>query len=102
MDRKSALNQHYRQKAIFTFRMRTLMICMLLLCVVLIGRLIYLQLVNHKFYSTLSRQNLLNIIKLKPARGLIYDRNGVLIAKNIPSYSLMLIPEKVKNFDEIH
>ena len=100
MKSKSALNRHYREAAIFKFRMLFLLFIMLLLASVLIGRLVYLQVVKHKFYSTLSQQNLLSILKLEPSRGLIYDRNGVLIAKNLPSYSLMLIPEKVSNFDE--
>ena len=61
----------------------------------LIIRLIYLQLFEHHFYATLSDRNVISIIPVKPERGLIYDRNGVLLAKNTPVYSLMVIPGRV-------
>ncbi|MCX7126203.1 MAG: penicillin-binding protein 2, partial [Gammaproteobacteria bacterium] len=63
----------------------------------LLLRLIYLQLFEHGFYATLSNRNVISVIPVKPNRGLIYDRNGVLLAKNIPVYSLMLIPARVKD-----
>lgn len=67
----------------------------------LIIRLMYLQLFQHKFYSTLSRQNLLNVIPIEPNRGLIFDRNGVLLAKDIPTYTLAIIPTKVTNLPQL-
>ncbi|MCX7121260.1 MAG: penicillin-binding protein 2 [Gammaproteobacteria bacterium] len=60
-------------------------------------RLIFLQLFEHHFYATLSDRNVISIIPVKPDRGLIYDRNGVLLAKNIPVYSLMVTPARVKD-----
>lgn len=66
----------------------------LLLCSVCL-RLFYLQVHRHQFYATLSKNNLLSMIKIKASRGLIFDRNGVVLAKNIPSYTLMIRPEKV-------
>ncbi|WP_264435512.1 hypothetical protein [Coxiella endosymbiont of Dermacentor marginatus] len=57
----------------------------------LIGKLIYLQIKNRRFYSALSQQNLLNVIPIQPNRGLIFDRNGVLLAKDIPTYTLAII-----------
>lgn len=46
-------------------------------------------------YSTLATQNWLDLIPTEPTRGLIYDRNGVLLAENIPVFSLDLIPKQV-------
>lgn len=63
-------------------------------------RLIYLQVYKHHFYETLSNRNVISIIPVKPDRGLIYDRNGVLLAKNIPVYSLMVIPARVPHLKE--
>src|SRR3990167_2742926 len=60
-------------------------------------RLIYLQLFEHRFYETLSIQNVISVVPVKPDRGLIYDRNGVLLAENKPVYSLMLIPARVRD-----
>jgi len=66
----------------------------------LVARLIYLQVVQHKLYSTLSKQNILNIIPIEPPRGLIYDRNGVLLAKDVPVYSLDIIPARVNHLSQ--
>ena len=67
----------------------------------LIGHLIYLQIKSHHFYFTLSQDNLLNIIPIQPNRGLIFDRNGVLLAKDIPAYTLVIIPHDTKHLNQI-
>ena len=53
-----------------------------------------------KDFSTESRKNLIGLIPLTPNRGLIYDRNGTILAKNIPSFTLALVPYKVKNISK--
>lgn len=97
MGKHSVLKTHIREASLFKRRALIsasfVVVCMLALVI----RLGFLQLSQHQFYSTLSQQNLLSIVPLRPARGLIYDRNGVLLATNIPSYSLAIIPEKTKN-----
>lgn len=60
--------------------------------VLLVVRLIYLQIVGHEHYATLSRDNQIKISALPPTRGVIYDRNGEVLADNIPTYSLELTP----------
>jgi penicillin-binding protein 2 len=62
---------------------------------VLAVRLVYLQVFQHYYYLTLSKQNLLSVAPIDPSRGLIFDRNGVLLAENIPVFSLDVIPAKV-------
>ena len=71
----------------------------LLLCV-LGGRMAYLQVALHKKYQDLSENNRIQLKPVAPNRGLIFDRNGVLLAENIPNYSLTLVKERVKNVDE--
>ncbi len=91
------INRHVLENALFKSRS---IVCLIILCIfslILIGRLVYLQLMHNKFYSTLSRHNLLSVIPIQPNRGLIYDRHGVLLAKNIPTYTLSLIPESIPN-----
>jgi penicillin-binding protein 2 len=61
----------------------------------LVVRLIYLQVVGHEHYSMLSRDNRVKISPLPPTRGMIFDRNGEVLADNYPTYSLELIPEQV-------
>lgn len=68
------------------------------LCIVV--RLVYLQIIEHRFYATLSKRNVISIVPVQPNRGLIYDRNGVLLAKNVPVYSLMIVPGRVKDLKE--
>ena len=70
-----------------------------LLCV-LAGRMAYLQVVLHEKYQDLSENNRIQLRPVAPNRGLIYDRNGVLLAENIPSYSLTLVKERVNDVDE--
>src|SRR3990167_10779435 len=72
----------------------------LILFGILLVRLVYLQLIEYGFYATLSKRNVISIIPVRPDRGIIYDRNGVVLAKNIPVYSLMVIPGRVKNMKD--
>lgn len=76
-------------------RVVALAVLMAILLCVLAGRLVALQVIEHNYYLTLSKQNLLSVAPIDPSRGLIYDRNGVLIAENMPVFSLNIIPAKV-------
>lgn len=79
----------------------TVVVFIIFLCILgLIGRLVHLQFLNQTLYQTLSNQNELGLIPTEPRRGLIYDRNGVLVADNQPVYSLEVIPAKAGNLDE--
>ena len=83
--------------------LRRSLICaagILFLFFVLLIRLVYLQVFKHGFYDTLSDRNVINIVPIPANRGLIYDRNGVLLAKNIPVYSLMVVPGRVRNLKD--
>lgn len=66
----------------------------------LIARLIYLQVISQEHYITLSENNRVSIRPIPPTRGLIYDRNGILLAQNLPSFSLELVPEHIKDLDQ--
>jgi penicillin-binding protein 2 len=72
----------------------------LLLVVALLGlRLWHLQIREGPYYRDLSENNRTRSVILEPARGLIYDRNGVLLANNVPSFSLYVSLEDVKDRD---
>jgi penicillin-binding protein 2 len=62
---------------------------------VILMRLMYLQVYHADHYRTLSEDNRVRVEPLPPIRGLIYDRSGALLADNIPSYSLEIIPGQV-------
>ncbi len=68
-----------------------------MLCLVLFGRLLYLQVIEHDHYRTLSEDNRVKLQPIAPNRGLIYDRNGILLAENLPSYRLEITPEQIDN-----
>lgn len=90
---------HHRE--IFCFRQRTSIVIatLLLFSLIIIGRLVSLQLIHHKKYTALSNNNLLTLIPIAPNRGLIYDRNHILLARNIPAFSLAIIPAKTSNLE---
>jgi len=71
----------------------------LVLVALLIVRLVYLQVNKHEYYSTKSDNYRIHIQSVPPTRGLIYDRNGVLLAENRPSYTLTLVKENAGDID---
>ena len=66
---------------------------------ILTGRLLYLQVISNEHFTTLSLNNRVSILPIAPTRGLIYDRNGVVLAGNLTIYSLEIIPERVEDMD---
>ncbi|MGH8280990.1 MAG: penicillin-binding protein 2, partial [Gammaproteobacteria bacterium] len=81
----------------FTVRIVIVGIVGLVLLLAVVARLFYLQIVSHEHYVTLAEGNRLRSEPVTPPRGLIYDRNGVLLAENRPSYELDIIPEQVSD-----
>ena len=61
----------------------------------LVWRLVHLQVVSYSHFSELSQGNRIRIEPMPPTRGLIYDRNGHVLAENVPTYRLEMIPEQV-------
>ena len=59
-----------------------------------------LQILEHESYQVLSDRNRIHIRPITPTRGLIYDRNGVLLAQNLPSFSLDIVPEQIEDMDD--
>ncbi|TMG82232.1 MAG: penicillin-binding protein 2, partial [Betaproteobacteria bacterium] len=66
----------------------------------LIGRFVYLQLFQHQHYQTLAESNRIAIVPIVPNRGVITDRNGVVLAQSYSAYTLEVTPSRVKNLDE--
>ncbi len=61
----------------------------------LIGRYVTLQVTRYDEFAARSENNRVKPIPIPPARGLIYDRNGVLLANNVPAFRLEVVPEQV-------
>lgn len=60
----------------------------------LVGRMYFLQVVQYDYHSTISENNRVHVLPITPTRGLIYDRNGVVLADNRPSYNLTITRER--------
>lgn len=82
----------YQEKRLIQRRVLAAALLSVVLIFGLILRLAYLQLFKNSFYTTLSQQNHRESMVLLPTRGLIYDRNGVLLARNLPIFSLDILP----------
>jgi len=82
-------------------RLTILKIGLLLVVGLVTLRLWHLQIREGPYYRDLSQTNLTRSIVLEPARGLIYDRNGVLLANNVPSFSLYVTLEDVKDREDL-
>ncbi|HEY1589615.1 MAG TPA: penicillin-binding transpeptidase domain-containing protein, partial [Rhodanobacter sp.] len=81
----------FRRRAVVGFVLLLLGLC-LLVC-----RYVQLQVTRHDEFAIRSTNNSVKPRVLPPARGLIYDRNGVLLADNVPAFRLEVIPDKVKD-----
>ncbi len=83
------------------YAVRTLVaIALVLLCLaIVLGRYYSLQVTEYETYRTQSELNRVQLQALPPRRGLIYDRNGVLLADNQPSYTLSVVRESVADLD---
>jgi len=96
---KSIKNDHFEMQ-LHHFRLSLLVALLIMLSFVLILRLAWLQFSQYKHYATLSLKNQMSIIPIAPPRGIILDKNGVVLADNIPVYVLEVVPEHVKNLSK--
>lgn len=100
MSEPYVLKDHTNESQIFFTRAVVGYGLVFVLTLLLVGRLFYLQVVQHKMYETLSDKNRIQVQPVPPTRGLIYDRNGRLLADNIPSFSLTITVERVHDLDK--
>lgn len=64
-----------------------------------VARVVWLQVTAHEHFTELAEKNRTRSEPIPPSRGLIYDRNGVVLADNIPSFQVELVPEQVKDME---
>ncbi|MBT4357780.1 MAG: penicillin-binding protein 2 [Proteobacteria bacterium] len=80
-------------------RLKLAGIIALILAAILLARLYSLQVSQYARYQTLSLDNHIRLQALSPVRGLILDRNGVVLAQNTAVYALKVTPERVPDMD---
>ncbi len=100
MQRNYTIKNAAEEHRIFFKRVVVAFILILVLSSGLVLRLAYLQIVGHTHYATLAKENSIKIAPLVPTRGIIYDRHGRILADNVASYTLELIPEQVPKLDD--
>lgn len=97
---KELVKNHLAEKALFRHRLWVACSILGLLLFALVARLFFLQIIEHSRYTTLSNENQFTLLPIAPPRGLIYDRNGVLLAENQPIFNLTLTPNKIKKLSD--
>ncbi len=99
MDRRD-FKDLYHETRIFNRRALICWVALIILTCLLALRLFYLQVVQHDRYATLSDQNRVLLQPIAPNRGLVYDRNGILLAGNRATHSLNVTMERVGDLEE--
>ncbi|MEO9585804.1 MAG: penicillin-binding protein 2, partial [Marinobacter sp.] len=88
------------ERRLFQRRAFVMLLLVFVLLGVLIARMYQLQVVEHDIYTTLSDKNRVQVQSVAPPRGLVYDRNDVLLAENRPVFSVTLVPERVGDMEQ--
>lgn len=87
------------ERRLFQRRAIVMLLFVLLLMAGLVARMYQLQVVEHDIYTTLSDKNRVQVQSVPPPRGLVYDRNHVLLAENRPVFSVTVVPERVGSME---
>jgi penicillin-binding protein 2 len=95
------IKDYLRETRLFNARISVIAVIVGVLVLLLFLRLAYLQLVNYRHYATLSQANRINPVPIPPVRGLLLDRNGVILAQNYPLMTLEIIPDQVKDMQAL-
>lgn len=101
MQKKFILNNKEYEQQVIRFRIFVGLAIIILLVVFLAVRIFYLQVTQFEHYSTLSLDNRVKVLPIPPIRGLIYSRDGSLLADNYSSFTLEITPEDVDDIDQL-
>ena len=100
MPGKWQLKDHEAERLLFDGRLLTAVVLIVMLFIALIFKLINLQVTQYEYFSARSDGNRLHSQYVPPARGLIFDRSGELLADNQPIFNLTVVKEQVVDIDE--
>ncbi|UTT85354.1 penicillin-binding protein 2 [Vibrio pelagius] len=101
MLRKRSQIRDYKEEArLFASRAFIAFIGIVIMMGILVANLYNIQVNQYQDYKTRSNDNRIKVVPIAPTRGLIYDRNGVLLAENRPVFDLEITPEKIKDMDD--
>ncbi len=98
--KRVTIRDHSAEANLFARRAVIALIFAAIMLSMVVSNLHYLQVTRYDDYQTRSNGNRIKILPVAPNRGLIYDRNGTLLAENRAVYTLEIIPEQVKKLDD--
>ncbi len=99
MRSRTELKNYQHEQYDFKLRLAVMGLCVLLSFGLLAGRFYYLQIYRYDYYQTLAENNRISVVPIIPNRGLISDKNGVVLAHNFFVYTLEITPSKVEDLD---
>ncbi|MGA2548659.1 MAG: penicillin-binding protein 2 [Burkholderiaceae bacterium] len=88
-----------RELRLFRLRLAAAVSFVLVGFALLAGRLVDLQVVRHSEFAAQAEENRISVVPIPPNRGLILDRNGVVLARNYSAYTLEITPARVTDLD---
>jgi penicillin-binding protein 2 len=99
--RSSGSEMRNAEREVFFFRRRLVIAGVLALAAfgALFARFVYLQVFQHNHYRMLAESNRVAIVPIVPNRGVITDRNGVVLAQSYSAYTLELTPAKIRSLE---
>ncbi|XOV78542.1 MAG: penicillin-binding protein 2 [Aestuariibacter sp.] len=97
--KRITIRDHSAEANLFARRTVISFVIISMMALALISNLYYLQITRHDDYQTRSNGNRIKVLPVAPNRGLIYDRNGVLLAENLPVFSLEVVPEETPDLE---
>ena len=100
MKHRIELKNHQREIYYFRLRLMLSLGFVLVMLFILLLRFIYLQVLKHEYFQTLAESNRIAVVPVVPNRGLILDRNGVVLARNYSGYTLEIASRKVANLEQ--
>ena len=95
------INFGFSSSSYIDSRRSNLQLLAIILFIIVIFRFFYLQVIKTESYQKISERNRISIDIITPFRGVITDRNGVLLAENIGQPSLEIIPSEVANIEQV-
>ena len=97
--KRQAIRDHSAEANLFARRATIAFIIVVMMLGIVLNNLYSLQVEQHDVYQTRSNGNRIKVLPVAPNRGLIYDRNGILLAENRPVFSLEITPEQTNDLD---
>ncbi|WP_268800825.1 penicillin-binding protein 2 [Pseudomonas huanghezhanensis] len=95
------LKDHEKETRLVNKRLIACALFVAILSAALVCRMYVLQVTEFAYHSTISENNRVHVLPIPPERGLIYDRNGVILADNRPSFNLTMTRERAGDWHEV-